>query len=209
MSPGALGSGSHTADNHRHNCTPDHGQRSSTVTVRVGVNGFGRIGRNFFRAVDAQKALGTTDIEIVAVNDLTDNATLAHLLKYDSILGRLRRGVARGTTPSSSASRRSRRSHIRKARDRASVGRPGCRRRRRVHRHLHRRRQGQGPPRRRRQEGHHLRARQGRGHHHRDGRQRRQVRRQPEHHLQRVVHHQLPRPDRQGPRRRASASSRV
>ena len=59
------------------------------MTVRVGVNGFGRIGRNFFRAVEAQKALGTTDIEIVAVNDLTDNATLAHLLKFDSILGRL------------------------------------------------------------------------------------------------------------------------
>ncbi|CAM2770657.1 type I glyceraldehyde-3-phosphate dehydrogenase [Skermania piniformis] len=59
------------------------------MTVRVGVNGFGRIGRNFFRAVEAQKALGTTDIEIVAVNDLTDNATLAQLLKYDSILGRL------------------------------------------------------------------------------------------------------------------------
>ncbi|HEY5855832.1 MAG TPA: type I glyceraldehyde-3-phosphate dehydrogenase, partial [Aldersonia sp.] len=59
------------------------------MTVRVGVNGFGRIGRNFFRAIEAQKALGTTDIEIVAVNDLTDNATLAHLLKFDSILGRL------------------------------------------------------------------------------------------------------------------------
>jgi glyceraldehyde 3-phosphate dehydrogenase len=64
--------------------------RSTTVTVRVGVNGFGRIGRNFFRALDAQKALGkNTDIEIIAVNDLTDNATLAHLLKFDSILGRL------------------------------------------------------------------------------------------------------------------------
>jgi glyceraldehyde 3-phosphate dehydrogenase len=60
------------------------------VTIRVGVNGFGRIGRNFYRALDAQKALGkNTDIEIVAVNDLTDNATLAHLLKFDSILGRL------------------------------------------------------------------------------------------------------------------------
>jgi glyceraldehyde 3-phosphate dehydrogenase len=60
------------------------------VTIRVGVNGFGRIGRNFYRALDAQKALGkSTDIEIVAVNDLTDNATLAHLLKFDSILGRL------------------------------------------------------------------------------------------------------------------------
>jgi glyceraldehyde 3-phosphate dehydrogenase len=54
------------------------------VTVRVGINGFGRIGRNFFRAVQAQGA----DIEVVAVNDLTDNKTLAHLLKYDSILGR-------------------------------------------------------------------------------------------------------------------------
>jgi len=54
------------------------------VTVRVGINGFGRIGRNFFRAVVASGA----DIEIVGVNDLTDNASLAHLLKYDSILGR-------------------------------------------------------------------------------------------------------------------------
>ncbi len=59
------------------------------VPVRVGVNGFGRIGRNFWRAVDAQRAAGTSDIEIVAVNDITSNATLAHLLKYDSILGRL------------------------------------------------------------------------------------------------------------------------
>lgn len=55
------------------------------MTVRVGINGFGRIGRNFFRAVRAAGA----DIEIVAVNDLTDNKTLATLLKYDSILGRL------------------------------------------------------------------------------------------------------------------------
>jgi len=54
------------------------------VTVRVGINGFGRIGRNFFRAAQASGA----DIEVVAVNDLTDNNTLAHLLKYDSILGR-------------------------------------------------------------------------------------------------------------------------
>jgi glyceraldehyde 3-phosphate dehydrogenase len=55
------------------------------VTIRVGINGFGRIGRNFFRAALASGA----DIELVGVNDLTDNATLAHLLKYDSILGRL------------------------------------------------------------------------------------------------------------------------
>ena len=55
------------------------------MTVKVGINGFGRIGRNFFRAALTQKA----DIEIVGVNDLTDIAPLAHLLKYDSILGRL------------------------------------------------------------------------------------------------------------------------
>jgi glyceraldehyde 3-phosphate dehydrogenase len=54
------------------------------VTVRVGINGFGRIGRNFYRAALAAGA----DIEVVGVNDLTDNASLAHLLKYDSILGR-------------------------------------------------------------------------------------------------------------------------
>ncbi|HET9875153.1 MAG TPA: type I glyceraldehyde-3-phosphate dehydrogenase, partial [Mycobacterium sp.] len=65
------------------------------MTVRVGINGFGRIGRNFFRALDARKAQGTnTDIEIVAANDLTDNATLAHLLKFDSILGRLPHDVS-------------------------------------------------------------------------------------------------------------------
>ncbi|MGH1565648.1 type I glyceraldehyde-3-phosphate dehydrogenase [Mumia sp. DW29H23] len=55
------------------------------MTVRVGINGFGRIGRNFYRAALASGA----DFEVVAVNDLTDNKTLATLLKYDSILGRL------------------------------------------------------------------------------------------------------------------------
>ena len=60
------------------------------MTIRVGVNGFGRIGRNFYRALATQQAEGKAkDIEIVAVNDLTDNATLAHLLKFDTILGRL------------------------------------------------------------------------------------------------------------------------
>ena len=60
------------------------------MTIRVGVNGFGRIGRNFYRALATQQAEGKAkDIEIVAVNDLTDINTLAHLLKFDSILGRL------------------------------------------------------------------------------------------------------------------------
>ena len=54
------------------------------MSVKVGINGFGRIGRNIFRA-----ALGDPAIEIVAVNDITDSKTLAHLLKYDSILGNL------------------------------------------------------------------------------------------------------------------------
>jgi glyceraldehyde 3-phosphate dehydrogenase len=60
------------------------------VTVKVGINGFGRIGRNFLRAAIAQGA----DIEVVGANDLTDNKTLAHLLKYDSILGRLQEDVS-------------------------------------------------------------------------------------------------------------------
>ncbi|ALD12942.1 MULTISPECIES: type I glyceraldehyde-3-phosphate dehydrogenase [Clavibacter] len=55
------------------------------MTVKIGINGFGRIGRNYFRAALAKGS----DIEIVAVNDLTDNKALAHLLKYDSITGRL------------------------------------------------------------------------------------------------------------------------
>ncbi len=64
------------------------------MTIRVGVNGFGRIGRNFWRAAATQQATGGADIEIVAVNDITDPATLAHLLRYDSILGRLPQDVA-------------------------------------------------------------------------------------------------------------------
>jgi glyceraldehyde 3-phosphate dehydrogenase len=60
------------------------------VTVRVGINGFGRIGRNFWRAAHASGQ----DIEIVAVNDLTSPEVLAHLLKYDSILGKLPEDVA-------------------------------------------------------------------------------------------------------------------
>jgi glyceraldehyde 3-phosphate dehydrogenase len=60
-----------------------------TMAVKVGINGFGRIGRNVFRA-----ALGNPDIDIVAVNDLTSPATLAHLLKYDSILGNLKNEIS-------------------------------------------------------------------------------------------------------------------
>ena len=61
------------------------------MTVRVGINGFGRIGRNVLRA-----ALGNPDIEFVAANDLTSPAILAHLLKYDSILGNLPNKIEAG-----------------------------------------------------------------------------------------------------------------
>jgi glyceraldehyde 3-phosphate dehydrogenase len=55
------------------------------MTIKIGINGFGRIGRNIFRAISKDPAFA--DIEVVAINDLTDNATLAHLLQYDSIMG--------------------------------------------------------------------------------------------------------------------------
>ncbi len=64
------------------------------MTVRVGINGFGRIGRNFFRAVQALDQGGGADIEVVAANDLGDLRTMAHLLKYDSILGRYPQDVS-------------------------------------------------------------------------------------------------------------------
>jgi len=63
------------------------------VSITVGINGFGRIGRNFYRALVAS---GVTDIEVVGINDLTDTATLAHLLKYDSVLGRFPQEVSYG-----------------------------------------------------------------------------------------------------------------
>src|SRR5215210_7726047 len=59
------------------------------MAVKVGINGFGRIGRNVLRA-----SLGDADIDFVAVNDITDTKTLAHLLKYDSILGNLDQEIA-------------------------------------------------------------------------------------------------------------------
>jgi glyceraldehyde 3-phosphate dehydrogenase len=66
-------------------------EESIAVTIRVGINGFGRIGRNFWRAVNASH--GADDIKIVAANDLGDVATMAHLLKYDSVLGNLKQDV--------------------------------------------------------------------------------------------------------------------
>jgi glyceraldehyde 3-phosphate dehydrogenase len=62
------------------------------MAVRIGINGFGRIGRSVFRALDKDEAFA--DIEVIAINDLTDNATSTHLLKYDSVMGIYPREVA-------------------------------------------------------------------------------------------------------------------
>ena len=62
------------------------------MTIRIGINGFGRIGRSVFRAIDQDEMFA--DIEVVAINDLTDNATSAHLLKYDSVMGVYAKNVA-------------------------------------------------------------------------------------------------------------------
>jgi glyceraldehyde 3-phosphate dehydrogenase len=78
----------------RHEINPAFSTRTKENTrmaVKVGINGFGRIGRNVLRA-----ALGNSDIDFVAVNDLTSPATLAHLLKYDSILGNLPNDISAG-----------------------------------------------------------------------------------------------------------------
>ena len=126
------------------------------MTVRVGINGFGRIGRNFYRAALASGA----DIEVVAVNDLTDNASLANLLKYDSILGRLPGDVVASETDISVDGKSIK---VFEERDPGSPAVGRCRRGRRdrVHRHLHRRaprprptstvapRRSSSPPRRR------------------------------------------------------------
>ena len=72
------------------------------MAIKVGINGFGRIGRNVLRT-----ALNDKEIDIVAVNDLTSPKTLAHLLKYDSVLGNLPTTSRRPTTPSLSMARRS------------------------------------------------------------------------------------------------------
>ena len=181
------------------------------MTIRVGINGFGRIGRNYWRAVHAASATGhgAEQIEIVAANDLTDTATLAHLLKYDTVLGTLAQDVSVdgdailvGDTKITVLAERDPAAlpwrdlgvdvviestgRFTKAGGRAQA------------------------PRRGRQEGHHLRPGLGRGHHDRDGRQRQRLRPgQPQHHLERLVHHELRGPDGQGAAATASASSRA
>ena len=104
------------------------------MTVRVGINGFGRIGRNFFRAAKQRGA----DIDFVAVNDLGSLDTMAHLLKYDSVLGMLPDKIT-ATKGGIKVDDDELKVLSRAQSGRPAVGRPRRRRRHRVDRHLHRR----------------------------------------------------------------------
>ena len=159
------------------------------MTIKVGINGFGRIGRNFYRAVVSSGA----DVEIVGINDLTDTKTLAHLLKYDSILGRLGKDVVAGdgeividgtAIP------------VFAERDPAALpwGKVGADIVIESTGFFTDAESAAQAHHRGRQEGHHLRAGQGRGHHDRHGRQRPGLRPgDAQRHLQRLVHDELPR----------------
>ena len=173
------------------------------MAIKVGINGFGRIGRLAYRAM-----VKDPEIQVVAVNDLGDIPTMAHLLKYDSVHGRAFDTVevtedgfvADGHAVKVLCEREPENLPWGELgvdvvvestgifTDRPSLPRQA--------------------PRRRRQEGRHHRARQGRGHHHRHGRQRRAVRQgSAQHHLQRLLHDELPGPRRQGAAWTSSASS--
>ena len=120
------------------------------MAIKVGINGFGRIGRNVFRT-----ALKDPNLEFVAVNDLTDPKTLAHLLKYDSILGNLPNQISAGPD---SITIDGKTIKVFKERDPGSValgirGRAGCGR---IHGPFHRRQRRKEAHARYGEEGHHL-----------------------------------------------------
>ena len=168
------------------------------MAVRVGINGFGRIGRNVFRAAYERGA----DIEWVAANDIVDPKTIAHLLKYDSTYGPFPGHVE--ATDTGLRRRRQGDARVRRARPgRAAVGRARRRGRDRVHGSVHRPRERLQAPRRGRQEGRDL----GPGDQSRhDGRAGRQLRRglrprAARGDLERLLHDQLPGSGREGPAR--------
>ena len=140
------------------------------MAIKVAINGFGRIGRLVFRALVEQGLLGTT-LDVVAVGDIVPADNLAYLVKYDSTQGKFQGTVgSKKSSPDKaeddvlvingkdilvvSAKSPAELPWAKLGVDLVSV---------------HRGREGQGPYHRRRQEGHHLRPREGRGHHHRDG----------------------------------------
>ena len=173
------------------------------MAVKVGINGFGRIGRNVVRA-----GLHRNDVEFVAVNDLTDTATLAHLLKYDSVLGPLQETV---THDADSITVGGKKIKVFAIKDPAELDWDSVGAQIVVEstgRFTDAKDASQAPS-RLGQEGHHLRAGEERRRHARARRQRRHVRcRQAQHRLERLLHHQLPGPGGQGPAREPSASRR-
>ncbi len=159
------------------------------MSVRVGINGFGRIGRNVFRAAAQRDG----DLEIVAVNDITDTATLAHLLDYDSIFGRYPGDGRRRSDDHIVVDEREVRVLAERDPAEPALEGPGRGRGHREHRPVHRPRQGRPAPRRRREQGHHLGAGQGARPDGLHRRERRRVRpRAAPRDLERLVHHQLP-----------------
>ena len=168
------------------------------MTIRVGINGFGRIGRNFFRAA---KERGV-DIDIVAVNDLGSLETMAHLLKYDSVMGTLTQTIKATKGGISVDGDELKVLQVRDPEE-LPVGRPRRRRRHRVDRHLHQARHRRLPPRGWRAARHRVGPVRRRRRHVRVRRERQGLRlRDPEGHLQRELHHQLLRADGEGARRR-------
>ena len=174
------------------------------MATRVGINGFGRIGRNIMRA-----AKDDSQIDIVAVNDITDAATLAHLLKYDSVLGNLDDKVAVDGDGIRMGKKRFRVIAERDPRH-AAVGSPGSRRRPRIDWSVHeaeRRRQASGGW---RQASHHHSASEAARFDTRARRQPRPVRpSHPSDHLKRLMHDELSCAGRQGARRAVRAQTRV
>ena len=173
------------------------------MPIKVGINGFGRIGRNIMRT-----ALDDKDIQFVAVNDITDAKTLAHLLKYDSILGNLpaqshahRRHHRRGRQELQGFQ------DERSRRDRLGLRRRGHRRR--IHRPVHQGRRREKASARPGEKSHHLRARRWPRRHLRPRRQRQDLRsREAPRRFERLLHHQLPRSRRQSPARNVWHSQR-
>ena len=139
------------------------------MAIKVGINGFGRIGRNVLRA-----SLNDPNLEFVAVNDLTDPKTLAHLLKYDSVLGNLPNKISAGAD---SITVDGKTIKVFKEKDpaEAALGVGGRAGRDRVDGTLHRRQRRQEAPARTGEEGDHFRARKERRHHPGAGREPRQI----------------------------------
>ena len=167
------------------------------MAVRVAINGFGRIGRNIVRAIYES---GRKDIDVVAVNDLGPVETNAHLLRYDSVHGRFPHEVkVDGDTITIGKEK----FKVTAVKDPVAASVEGSRRRHRarMHRHLHRPRQGRRASDRRRQARHRLGPGRRRRPHRRLRHQPRQADQGPHRHLERLLHHQLPGADGDGDER--------